>query len=88
MAIFTMLIVGLFVGAIARVLMPGRDPGGILVTIAIGIGGGVGAGLVARELGWYGDGQSAGIIASIVGSVILLALYRVLVANRAIRRGA
>jgi uncharacterized membrane protein YeaQ/YmgE (transglycosylase-associated protein family) len=79
------LIIGLVVGAIAKLLMPGRDPGGIIVTMLIGVVGALLAGWIGRALGWYQNpGQGPGIIASIIGAMILLFLYR-LVAGR--RRG-
>jgi uncharacterized membrane protein YeaQ/YmgE (transglycosylase-associated protein family) len=80
--IVTMLLVGLVVGAIAKLLLPGRDPGGLVVTMALGVAGAFSAGLVGRELGWYGKGQSAGIIVSVVGAIVLLALYRGFLALR------
>lgn len=82
MSIVVMLVVGLIVGALAKLIMPGRDPGGLIVTIALGIAGSLGAGMVGRQLGWYASGQSAGIIASVLGALALLALYRVLLARR------
>ncbi len=81
MHILWMLIVGLVVGAIAKALMPGRDPGGIVITMVIGGVGALIAGFLGRSLGWYGENEGAGIIASILGAVILLAGYR-LVAGR------
>jgi uncharacterized membrane protein YeaQ/YmgE (transglycosylase-associated protein family) len=79
------LIIGLVVGAIAKLLMPGRDPGGIIVTMLIGVVGALLAGWIGRALGWYQNpGEGPGIIASIIGAMILLFLYR-LVAGR--RRG-
>jgi len=71
-----MIIVGLFVGAVAKLLMPGRDPGGIIVTILIGIAGSVIAGFMGRSIGWYRDGEVAGFMASVLGAVILLFLFR------------
>jgi uncharacterized membrane protein YeaQ/YmgE (transglycosylase-associated protein family) len=82
MAIVLMLIIGLGVGALARLIMPGKDPGGIIVTILIGIAGAVGAGLIGRQIGWYATGESAGMIASVFGAVMLLGIYRVLLARR------
>jgi len=73
-----MIVIGLIVGAIAKLVMPGRDPGGLFVTMLLGIAGSVVAGFLGRLLGWYSEGQSAGFIASIVGAIILLALYRML----------
>jgi uncharacterized membrane protein YeaQ/YmgE (transglycosylase-associated protein family) len=79
MSFLWMLIVGLVVGAIAKLFMPGRDPGGAIVTMLIGIAGSVIAGFIGRAAGWYAEGQSAGFIASIVGAVLLLVIYRALV---------
>ena len=76
MNILWTIIVGLVIGALAKLIMPGRDPGGIVVTILLGIAGAFVASFVGRQLGWYGPGQSAGIIASIIGAVALLLLYR------------
>jgi uncharacterized membrane protein YeaQ/YmgE (transglycosylase-associated protein family) len=74
------LIVGLIVGAIAKLIMPGRDPGGIIVTMLIGVAGSVLAGFLGRALGFYGPNASGpGIIASIIGAVILLGIYRAVV---------
>ena len=79
MAILTMLIVGLIVGALAKLLMPGPDPGGIIVTIILGLAGSFIAGFIGRAVGWYRTpGSGPGIIASIIGAMLLLALYRVL----------
>jgi uncharacterized membrane protein YeaQ/YmgE (transglycosylase-associated protein family) len=72
----TMLIVGLFVGALAKLFMPGKDPGGWIVTILLGIGGSSVAGLIGRALGWYAPGSGPGIIASVLGGMLLLFIYR------------
>jgi uncharacterized membrane protein YeaQ/YmgE (transglycosylase-associated protein family) len=82
MGILGMLVVGLIVGALARLIMPGKDPGGIILTIVLGVAGALAAGLVGRELGWYETGENAGIIASVFGSVALLAIYRAIVDRR------
>jgi uncharacterized membrane protein YeaQ/YmgE (transglycosylase-associated protein family) len=79
MHLLWMIVVGLIVGAIAKLLMPGRDPGGIIVTMLLGIGGSVVAGFTGRAVGWYQQGEPVGFIASVVGAIIILALYRVLV---------
>lgn len=71
-----MIIVGLLVGIVAKLLMPGRDPGGAIVTILIGIAGSLVAGFLGRFAGWYSDGEPVGFIASILGAVLLLFLYR------------
>lgn len=76
MGIIWTLIVGLIIGAIAKLLMPGRDPGGIIVTILIGIAGSFLAGFVGGELGYYRAGSGPGIIASILGAMALLFVYR------------
>lgn len=69
-------VIGLAVGALAKLFMPGRDPGGLIVTMLIGIAGAFLATFIGRKLGWYGDGQAAGFVASIVGAMLLLLLYR------------
>jgi uncharacterized membrane protein YeaQ/YmgE (transglycosylase-associated protein family) len=79
-----MLIIGLIVGAIAKLIMPGKDPGGIIVTMLIGIAGAFIAGLLGRALGWYGEGEPAGFIASVVGAILLLIIYRLVTRNRRI----
>ena len=76
MNILWTIIVGLVVGALAKLIMPGRDPGGIIVTILLGIAGAFIASFIGRQLGWYGPGQSAGIVASIIGAIALLLIYR------------
>ena len=70
------IIIGLIVGAVAKFIMPGRDPGGIIVTILLGIGGSVLATWIGQAVGWYGPGQGAGFIASVIGAIIILAIYR------------
>ena len=77
-----MIVVGLLVGALAKLLMPGPDPGGIVITILIGIAGSVIAGFLGRSIGWYGTGDSAGFIASIVGAIVLLFAYRALTGRK------
>lgn len=70
------IVFGLIVGAIAKLLMPGKDPGGFIVTILLGIVGSVVGGYLGRALGLYGPDAPAGFIMSLVGAVILLGLYR------------
>ncbi len=82
MHILITLIVGLVVGALAKLVMPGRDPGGILITILLGIAGSFIAGVLGHALGWYTVGEGPGIIASVIGAVILLAIYRLAVGRR------
>jgi uncharacterized membrane protein YeaQ/YmgE (transglycosylase-associated protein family) len=76
MNILWFIIVGLVVGALAKLIMPGRDGGNILTTILLGIGGALLAGFIGRSMGMYEDGEGAGIIASLIGAVLLLAIYR------------
>ncbi len=68
-------IIGLIVGALAKLIMPGKDPGGIIVTMLLGIAGALLAGWIGQAVGWYRPGQSAGFIASLIGALILLAIY-------------
>ncbi len=76
------IIFGLIVGIIAKLLMPGRDPGGFIITILLGIAGSVLGGWIGRAMGFYGPGQAAGWIMSIIGAVILLLIYRFAVGRR------
>jgi uncharacterized membrane protein YeaQ/YmgE (transglycosylase-associated protein family) len=79
-----MLIVGLVAGALAKLLMPGDDPGGIVMTMIIGVAGSLLAGFLGRQLfGWYGpEAARPGIIASVVGALLLLAGYRLAIGRR------
>ncbi len=70
------LIVGLIVGALAKLVMPGKDPGGVVITILLGVAGAFIAGMLGHSLHWYAIGQGPGLIASVLGSVLLLAVYR------------
>ena len=71
------IVFGLIAGVIAKLLMPGKDPGGFIVTILLGIAGAFLGGFLGRTLGLYSEGDAAGLIMAIVGAIILLALYRV-----------
>ncbi|HEX8294846.1 MAG TPA: GlsB/YeaQ/YmgE family stress response membrane protein [Chthoniobacteraceae bacterium] len=82
MGIIWMLIIGLIVGALAKFIMPGKDPGGIIVTILIGIAGALLAGFLGRSLRWYAEGEAAGFIASVVGAILLLFIYRLATRSR------
>jgi uncharacterized membrane protein YeaQ/YmgE (transglycosylase-associated protein family) len=77
-AVLSWIVFGLVVGIIAKLLMPGNDPGGFIVTVLLGIAGAVVGGFVGRALGFYGPSQAAGYLMSIVGAIILLALYRMM----------
>jgi uncharacterized membrane protein YeaQ/YmgE (transglycosylase-associated protein family) len=70
------ILIGLIAGGIAKAVMPGRDPGGCLLTILLGIGGAVLAGFLGQQLGWYRQGEGAGFLAAIVGAVLILGIYR------------
>ncbi|MGN6111171.1 MAG: GlsB/YeaQ/YmgE family stress response membrane protein [Kofleriaceae bacterium] len=83
MHILWMLIIGLIVGALAKLIMPGKDPGGIIVTMLLGVAGSLLAGFLGRAFGWYSEGQGAGFIASIIGALVLLAIYRAIIGRRA-----
>ena len=83
MHIIWFLVVSLIVGAIAKLLMPGRDPGGLIITMLLGIAGSFVAGFLGRALGIYRAGDvGPGIIASIIGAVLVLAVYRAVVRRR------
>lgn len=83
MGLIVSLIVGLVVGAIAKLLMPGRDPGGIFITALLGVAGSMLATAIGRAAGWYAaSNEGAGIIASVIGAVIVLAGYRAVVSRR------
>jgi len=82
MGLIATLVVGLIVGAIAKLLVPGRDPGGWIVTILLGIAGALVGTWLGRMLGLYAPGESAGWIASIIGAVVLLLIYRAIVGRR------
>jgi len=83
MGILTWILFGLVVGIIAKLLMPGRDPGGFIVTILLGIAGALLGGFIGRAMGWYAEGDSAGWIVSILGAIVVLAVYRMMVRKRA-----
>jgi uncharacterized membrane protein YeaQ/YmgE (transglycosylase-associated protein family) len=75
-------IIGLIVGALAKFIMPGKDPGGIIVTMIIGIVGSFIGTVIGRALGMYNQGEAAGFIMSLIGAIILLALYRMIIGRR------
>ena len=77
-AILWTLVIGLIVGGIAKLLTPGRDPGGCIITILLGIAGAFIAGYLGRLVGWYQPGQPAGFIASVIGAMALLLVLRAL----------
>jgi uncharacterized membrane protein YeaQ/YmgE (transglycosylase-associated protein family) len=82
MGILSWILFGLVVGIIAKLLMPGRDPGGFIVTILLGVAGALLGGFVGQAMGLYGPGESAGWIMSILGAIVLLVLYRMMARRR------
>ena len=77
------IVFGLIVGAIAKLVMPGRDPGGFIITILLGIAGAVLGGFLGRAAGWYGPEDPAGFFLSLLGAILLLWLYRLFLVRRA-----
>ena len=69
------LLIGLVIGAVAKFIMPGKDPGGIIVTSLIGVAGSLIATFAGRFMGWYQEGQKAGFIMSVIGAIVLLGVY-------------
>jgi uncharacterized membrane protein YeaQ/YmgE (transglycosylase-associated protein family) len=76
MHIIGWIVFGLVVGIVAKFLMPGRDPGGFVITALLGIGGALVGGFVGRFIGWYGEGDSVGFVMAVIGSIIVLTVYR------------
>ena len=75
---------GAIVGAIAKLLMPGKDPGGFIVTMLLGIAGAMMGGFIGRALGWYGPNDGAGFFMSLVGAILLLWIYRMFAVRRTV----
>ena len=82
MGILSWILFGLVVGVIAKLLMPGRDPGGFIITILLGIAGALLGGFVGQAMGFYGPNEAAGWIMSILGAIILLVIYRMVARRR------
>ena len=82
MSIIWTLIIGLVAGALAKFLMPGRDPGGFIITMLLGVAGAFVATWLGRAIGWYQEGQGAEFIGAVVGAVILLIIYRIVISRR------
>lgn len=76
------IVIGALAGAIAKFIMPGRDPGGCLVTVLLGVAGAALAGFLGNQLGWYRQGEGAGFLAAIVGAIIILFIYRLVAGRR------
>lgn len=83
MSVLLFLLFGLIVGAIARFIVPGREPGGWVISMILGVMGSFLAGFIGRSLGWYRDGEPAGFVMSVLGAVILVAIYHALTRRRA-----
>jgi len=82
MTIIGTILIGLFVGIVAKFLMPGKDPGGFIITILLGIAGAFVAHWIGQGLGWYSEGDAVGFLASVGGAVMLLFLYRLITGRR------
>lgn len=82
MEILGVILIGLAVGIVAKLLMPGDDPGGIIITVLLGIAGAFVAKFLGQQLGWYGEKDPAGFLASVGGAIVLLLLYRLLFGRR------
>ncbi len=84
MGIIWSIIIGFIAGLVAKFLMPGRDPGGFIITTLLGIIGAVVATYLGQAVGWYRPGEGAGFIGAVVGAVIVLAIYRMVVSRRTV----
>ena len=84
MGIIWSIIIGFIAGVVAKFLMPGRDPGGFIITTLLGIVGAVVATYLGQAVGWYRPGEGAGFIGAVVGAVILLAIYRLVIGRRTV----
>ncbi len=73
------LFIGLLVGLVAKLIMPGRDPGGWIITMLLGVAGAFVANFIGKNLGWYRDVEFAGFLASVFGAVLILIIYRLVV---------
>ena len=82
-ALLWTILIGAVIGVVAKLLMPGRDPGGCIITILLGIAGSFVASYLGRMMGWYAEGEPAGFIFSVIGAMILLLIYRMLFGKRA-----
>jgi uncharacterized membrane protein YeaQ/YmgE (transglycosylase-associated protein family) len=81
-SILVWIILGLLAGGIAKLLMPGKDPGGCVITILLGIAGAMVAGFIGKAVGWYDQNEGAGFIAAIVGAFLILFVYRLVLRRR------
>jgi len=76
------IVIGLLAGIVAKLLMPGRDPGGFIITIILGIVGAFVATWLGQAVGWYEPGEAAGFVGAVVGSLIILLIYRMVIGRR------
>ena len=76
------ILIGLIVGALAKFIMPGKDPGGIIVTILLGIGGSMAATYLGQVIGVYRAGEKAGFIGAVIGAILILWVYRIIIKKR------
>ena len=76
------IVIGLLAGGIAKLLMPGKDPGGCIITILLGIAGALLAGFLGKAIGWYDESEAAGFIAAIVGAFLILLVFRLVLSRR------
>ena len=81
--ILAWIVIGGIAGAIAKLLMPGRDPGGCIITVLLGVVGALVAGWLGRQIGWYNTGEGAGFLAAVVGAFLILLVYRLIAGRRA-----
>jgi uncharacterized membrane protein YeaQ/YmgE (transglycosylase-associated protein family) len=81
-SILVWIVLGLLAGGIAKLLMPGKDPGGCVITILLGIAGALVAGFLGKAVGWYDQNEGAGFIAAIVGAFLILLIYRLVLRRR------
>jgi uncharacterized membrane protein YeaQ/YmgE (transglycosylase-associated protein family) len=82
MSVLGWILFGLIVGVVGKLLMPGRDPGGFILTILLGIAGALLGGFIGQSLGLYQPGEAAGFVMAVIGSIILLLIYRLVVGRR------
>lgn len=82
MGILTWIVFGLIVGVVAKLMMPGRDPGGAVITILLGIVGAVVGGFLGRAMGFYAEGEPAGFLMATLGAIVVLAIYRLTIGRR------
>jgi uncharacterized membrane protein YeaQ/YmgE (transglycosylase-associated protein family) len=76
------IVIGGLAGAVAKLLMPGKDPGGCIITTLLGIAGALLAGFLGKTIGWYDEGEGAGFVAAIVGAFLILLIYRLVLSRR------